>query len=163
MWGGVRPPLLCRPSCTPYAPDSPARAHQRGIGLCRQARRFFGERRAGAMNCHAAEQPFRQLEVMMPLPGYAAENPDGFARDFLADAVAGQNQYVEVHLLARHRALRVQAFLNQRFDFLIHESFFSLVGDRGETVVKRIELLAVQLVAQAVGPLVERVAPAVLA
>ena len=49
------------------------------------------------MNGDAAQQPFGQLQRVLPFLGDVLQTPHGFARDFGADPVTGQNQNVEIH------------------------------------------------------------------
>ena len=43
-------------------------------------------------------KPFGQLQLVIPLCRHVPQHAHGFARDFRADAVAGENQYVEIHV-----------------------------------------------------------------
>jgi len=74
------------------------------------------------MNGYAAQQSFAELEAVAPLAADAAQNANGFARDFRADAVAGKNQNVQIHELVRSYQNSLPRFLNQRHDLLVHEA-----------------------------------------
>ena len=49
------------------------------------------------MNRDAAQQPFGEIQSVIPFGRDVAQHAHRFARDFGADAVAGENQNVEIH------------------------------------------------------------------
>src|SRR5690242_1266526 len=100
---------------------------------------------------------------MIPSPGHVAQHPHGFARDLGADAIARQNQNVQIHRLVRRHLHGLLAFPNQAGDLFVHEPLFAMVGDRRETMVQIVELFPGKGEPEIVGALVERVAAAVLA
>ena len=74
------------------------------------------------------------------------QHAHGFARDFGADAVAGQNQNVQIHVVSLSSrtaasllpALHLAAM--QRGDLLVHQALLA-VGQRGEAVVDDVQFL----------------------
>ena len=60
-----------------------------------------GERRAVGGDGDAADEGFGEGEVVAAELGDGSENADGFAGDFGADAVAGEDCDLELHALPR--------------------------------------------------------------
>ncbi len=72
-------------------------AEQDGVGVERGVERGGGERRAGFGDGDAADEAFGEGEVVAAEFGDGAEDVGGFAGDFGADAVAGEDGNLESH------------------------------------------------------------------
>ena len=147
----------------------PDGAHQGGVGAGGEFRRLLGKRRAGLVNRDTAEQALGEAEGVIPLAGDVFEHADGLAGDFGPDAIAGEDENVELHELIRHRTERLflgmllLALFNQGDDFFVHEALLTVVGDGGEAVVEIVELGLGEFEAHLGGALMQGVAAAVFA
>ncbi len=74
-------------------------AEEDGVGLERGFEGRGGERRAGGGDGYSAEEEWGEGEVVAAELGDGFEDVDGFVGDFGADAVAGEDGYLETHLL----------------------------------------------------------------
>ena len=72
------------------------RAHQDGVGLERGFEGRGGERRAGGVDGDSADEQRDEGEVVAAELGDGFEDVDGFVGDFGADAVAGEDGYLEI-------------------------------------------------------------------
>ena len=72
-------------------------AHEGRVGGGGKFRRLVGEGGAGLMNGDAAEQPFGQIQRVIPLVRDMLQHAHSFAGNLGADAVTGEDEDVEVH------------------------------------------------------------------
>ena len=72
-------------------------AHQDGVGVERGVEGRGGERRAGGVMATPPRRSADEGEVVAAELGYGLEDVDGFVGDFGADAVAGEDGYLELH------------------------------------------------------------------
>ena len=75
------------------------RAEQDGVALERGVEGRGGERRAGGGDGDSADEERDEGEVVAAELGDGFEDVDGFVGDFGADAVAGEDGYLETHSL----------------------------------------------------------------
>ena len=88
-------------------------------------------------------RPSVSFSVWFHFCGDVAQHAHRFARHFGADAVAGQNQNVQIHALVRRHPQGFLALAGcRRDDLFVHEPLLAMVGDRGEAVVQVVEFFA---------------------
>ncbi len=76
---------------------SPTAPMQDGVALERGVEGRGGERRAGGVDGDSADEERDEGEVVAAELGDGFEDVDGFVGDFGADAVAGEDGYLELH------------------------------------------------------------------
>ncbi len=122
----------------------PHRTHQRRICPQRQFARLIGKWTACALDSNSSQKAFIQGQRVIRSGCHGFQNFDGFARDFHADPVSGEDQDVQIHrmkvsLLGDRRSASDHVF-HEVHDLVIAQTLL-VVRQVGKAMVDLVQLI----------------------